>query len=219
MSVVGDISIVIEGEPGRTIHDEIMALMPLLNSETGVELFQVDGRNYSLSLTPDDSAAYLLSLYEDDTYCGATGVFSFRYEHDMLRIEGEWRGAPTLLFYLQDKGLMQYEGLYYFIQSELEFPDATSNDVASKYFQMPGFIASLRRQGDGWDIHRVDADMRAYHAAQYPDTDTQIALEQERELWLNFVQDEQMQDLAQYALLAKAGQTYLHWLESKIKEE
>ena len=61
--------------------------------------------------------------------------------------------------------------------------------------------------------------MRAYHAAQYPDTDTQIALWQERELWLNFVQDEQMQDLAQYALLAKAGQTYLHWLESKIKEE
>ena len=107
MSVVGDISIVIEGEPGRTIHDEIMALMPLLNSETGVELFQVDGRNYSLSLTPDDSAAYLLSLYEDDTYCGATGVFSFRYEHDILRIEGEWYRAPTMLFYLQEKGLMQ----------------------------------------------------------------------------------------------------------------
>ena len=167
----------------------------------------------------DDSAAYLLSLYEDDTYCGVTGVFSFRYEHDMLRIEGEWHRAPTMLFYLQDKGVMQYEGLYYIIQSELEFPDATSNDIDGKYFQLPGFIASLRRQGDGWDIHRVDADMRAYHAAQYPDTDTQIALEQERELWLNFVQDEQMQDLAQYALLAKAGQTYLHWLESKIKEE
>ncbi len=88
--------------------------------------------------------------------------------------------------------------------------------VVDKYSQLPGFIASLLRQGDKWDIRCVDADMRAYHTEQYTRMAPTAALEQELQLWINFVQDEQWQSLPLYQERVLAGFTYLHWQATEV---
>lgn len=52
-----------------------------------------------------------------------------------------------------------------------------------------GFLAFLLQQGEDWDFRCLEADARDYHAQQYARIHPTIALQQELQWWLDFVQE------------------------------
>ena len=83
--------------------------------------------------------------------------------------------------------------------------------TATEDITITGFIAYLLQQGEGWDIRCLEADARDYHAQQYARMHPTIALQQELQWWLDFVDDERMEDLSLRDELISAGLIYLQW--------
>lgn len=74
-----------------------------------------------------------------------------------------------------------------------------------------GFIASLLLQGDAWDIRCLKVDMYDYHQQQYTRMDPTIALRQELQWWIDFMDAEALKQIPNRELLSEAGITYLSW--------
>lgn len=74
-----------------------------------------------------------------------------------------------------------------------------------------GFLAYLLQQGEAWDMRCLEADAKDYHAQQYARMHPTIALRQELRWWLDVVEDERLDTLANRDELLESGLTYLQW--------
>ena len=83
--------------------------------------------------------------------------------------------------------------------------------TATEDITITGFIAYLLQQGEDWDIRCLEADARDYHAQQYARMHPTIALQQELQWWLDFVDEERLELFSLRDELINAGLSYLQW--------
>lgn len=142
MSLEGFMHIVIEGDKGKEIYDEITSLSAKCRAEGEIVVLR-DEKNYYkfVNRTGDEEQdddiliVWHYTAQGNDCYMGWSCLDNIVYEENLLRIECDWRRSPTLLCYLESKGLKDYPGYYYHDSDEWN-PGGETNDTEGKYFKL-----------------------------------------------------------------------------------